>query len=68
MPFSFFKLIFDVLNAATANRYADGDDIWLINLGPIAVFSTYKRAGSSGKHLENIDHAQIVLFDVLTKN
>ena len=45
---------------ATSNRYADADDIRLINLGPIALFSSYKLTTSSGKHLENIDHAHIV--------
>ena len=32
----------------------------LINLGPNALFSNYKLTTSSGKHLENIDHAHIV--------
>ena len=34
----FFRLNFDVLDSATNNRYADGDDISLVNLGPIALF------------------------------
>ena len=51
---------FDVLNAATKNRYVDADDIWLINLAAIALFSNFKLTTSSGKHLENIDHAHIV--------
>ena len=38
----------------------DGNDIRLVNLGPIALFSNYKLTTSSGKHLENIDHALIV--------
>ena len=57
---SYIKLNFDVLKAATNNRYADADDIRLITLGPIALFSNYKLTTSSGKHLENIDHAHIV--------
>ena len=57
---SFIELNFDVLKAATSNRYADTDDIRLINLGPIALFSNYKLTASSGKHLEKIDHAHIV--------
>ena len=57
---SYIELNFDVLKAATSNRYADADDIRLINLGPIALFSNYKLSTSSGKHLENIDHAHIV--------
>ena len=57
---SYIEINFDVLKAATSNRYADTDDIRLINFGPIALFSNYKLATSSGKHLENIDHAHIV--------
>ena len=57
---SYLELNFDVLHAATNNRYVDGNDIRLVNLGPIAVFSNYKLTTSSGKHLENNDHAHIV--------
>ena len=57
---SYIELNFDVLKAATSNRYADTDDIRLINLGPIALFSNYKLTTSSGKHLEKLDHAHIV--------
>ena len=35
-------LNFDVLHAATNNRYVDADDIWLINLAAIALFSNFK--------------------------
>ena len=57
---SYIEKNFDVLKAATSNRYADTDDIRLINLGPNALFSNYKLTTNSGKHLENIDHAHIV--------
>ena len=57
---SYLEINFDVLHAATNNRYADGNDIRLVNLGPIALFSNCKLTTSSGKHLENIDHAHIV--------
>ena len=57
---SYLELNFDVLHARTNNRYADGNDIRLVNLGPIALFSNYKLTSSSGKYLENIDHAHIV--------
>ena len=58
---SYLELNFDVLHAAAPNnRYADGNDIRLVNLGPIALFSNYRLTTSSGKHLENIDHAHIV--------
>ena len=57
---SYFELNFDVLKAATGNRYADADDIRSVNLAPIALFSNYKLTTSSGEHLESIDHAHIV--------
>ena len=57
---SYIKINFDVVKAATSNRYTDADDIRLVNLGPIALFSKYKLTTSSGKHLEEISHAHIV--------
>ena len=57
---SYLDLDFDVLHAGTINRYVDGNNIRLVNLGPIALVSNYKLTTSSGKHLENIDHAHIV--------
>ena len=59
---------FDVLHAATKDRYVDADDIWLINLAAIASFSNFKLTTSSGKHLENIDHADKVslMYKLLT--
>ena len=51
---------FDVLHAATNNRYIDSDDIPLVNEGPIALFSNYKLQSSSRKHIEEINHAHIV--------
>ena len=57
---SLLRLIFGVLHAATNNRYIDGDDIRLVNEGPIALFSNYKLQSSSGKHIEEINHSHIV--------
>ena len=57
---SYLELNFDVLRADNSNRYIDNNDIRLVNLGPIGLFSNYKLTTSSGKHLENIDHAHIV--------
>ena len=59
---------FDVIKAASSNRYVDADDICLINLAAIALFSNFKLTTSSGKHLENIDHAHIVslMYKLLT--
>ena len=66
---SYLELNFDVLHAATNNRYADGNDIRLVNLGPIGLFN-YKLTTASGKHLENIDHAHIVslMYKLLTSS
>ena len=57
---SYLELNFDVLHAAINNRYVDGNDIRLDNLGPIALFSKYTLTTSSGKQLEKFDHAHIV--------
>ena len=67
---SYLELNFDVLHAATNNRYVDGNDIRLVNLRVIALFSNYKLTTSSGKHLENFDHAHIVslMYQLLTSS
>ena len=52
-------LNFDVLHAATGNRYADANDIRLANLGPLSLLSSYELTTSSGKKLEDISHAHI---------
>ena len=57
---SLLTLAFDVLHAATNNRYVHGDDVRLVNLDPIALFNVYKLTTGSGKHIENISHAHIV--------
>ena len=57
---SYLELNFDVLNATGDNRYVDADDIRLVNLGPIALFSTYKLTTASGKVSEEISHAHPV--------
>ena len=67
---SCLELNFDVLHAATGNRYTNDNDIRLINLGVIALFSIYKLATSSGKHLEEVNHAHIVslVYKLLTSS
>ena len=67
---SYIELNFDVLHAANNNRYVDDNDIRLVNLGPIALFSNYKLTTSSGKHLEEISHAHIVrlMYKLLTSS
>ena len=67
---SYLELNFDVLHTATNNRYVDDNDIRLVILGSIALFSNYMLTTSSGKHLENIDHTHIVslIFKLLTSS
>ena len=67
---SYLELNFAVLRADNSNRYLDSNDIRLVNLGPIGSFSNYKLTISSGKHLENIDHAHIVslMYKLLTSS
>ena len=56
------------MHAANNNRYVDGNDIRLVNLGPVALFSNYKLTTSSGKHIEDVSHAHIVslMYKLLT--
>ena len=67
---SYLEINFDVLQAASNNRYVDVNDIRLVNLDPRALFSKYKLTTSSGKHLEEISHAHIVslLYKLLTSS
>ena len=57
---SYIELNFDVLHASTGNRFADNNDIRLVNLGPIALFSICILITSSGKHREDVIHSHIV--------
>ena len=67
---SYLDLNFDVAHAANNNRYVDGNDIRLADLGPIALFINFKLATSSGKHLEDISHAHIVslMYKLITSS
>ena len=57
---SHLDLKFEVIKKVDDSRYADGNDIKLDNLAPIALFSNFKVTTSSGKHLEDISHANLV--------
>ena len=57
---SYLDLNFEVTKRADNSRYANGNDIRLVNLAPIALFSNFKATTSSGKHLEDISHSPIV--------
>ena len=67
---SYLDLSFEVIKKDDNSRYANGNDIRLVNLGPIALFSNFKLATSSGKHLEDISHAHIVslMYKLITSS
>ena len=67
---SYLDLNFEAIKKADDSRYGNGNDIRLINLGPIALFSTFKLTTSSGKHLEDINHAHLVslMYKLITSS
>ena len=67
---SYLELNFDVLHVANNNRYVDANDIRLVNLGPIALFSVYKLVTASSKHLEEVNHAHFVslIYKIVTSS
>ena len=64
---SYLELSFDVLHAATNNRYADINDITLVYLGLVALFK-YKVTTSSRKQLKSITLGDIAClrYKILT--
>ena len=66
---SYISLKFEVLKNDDT-RYADGDQISLVNFGPVALFSDAKLTTSSGKHLEKVDnlHPISLMYKLLTSN
>ena len=67
---NYLETNFDVLHAATNNKYVEGNDVRLVNLGPIALFSNCRLTTISGKHLEAINHAHIVslMYKLITSS
>ena len=67
---SYPDLNFEVIKKTDDSRYGNGNDIRLVNLGPIALFSKFKLTSSSGKHLEDISHAHLVslMYKLITPN
>ena len=67
---SYLDLNFEVIKRADHSRHANGNDIRLVNLGPIALFSNSKLTTSSGKHLEDISHAHHVslMYKLITSS
>ena len=64
---SYISLEFEVLKNDNT-RYNNGDEISLVNFGPVALFSEAKLTTSSGKHLEKVDklHPISLLYKLLT--
>ena len=56
---SYLDINFEVIKKAADTRYGNGNDIRLVNLGPIALFSNSELTTSSGKHLEGISNAHL---------
>ena len=67
---SYLDLNFEVVKKNDNSRYGNGNDIRLVNLGPVALFSNFKLATSSGKHLEDISHAHLVslMYKLITSS
>ena len=67
---SYLDLSFEVIKRADNSRYANGNDLRVVNLGPIALFSNFKLTTSSGKHLEDISHAHLVslMYKLITSS
>ena len=59
---SYLGVNLEVIKKADNSRNADGNDIRVDILIPIASFNNYKFATSSRKHLEGFSHAQIVFL------
>ena len=67
---SYLDFSFEVIKKDDNSRYANGNDIRLVNLGPIALFSNFKLTTSSGKYLEDISHAHRVslMYKLITSS
>ena len=51
---------FEVIKRADSSRYANGNDVRLVNLALFSLFIIFELTTSSGKHLEDISRAHIV--------
>ena len=56
---SFISLEFEVLKNKNT-RFAVGDEIGMVNFGPISLFSEAKLTTSSGKHLQKVDNSHLI--------
>ena len=64
----YFNFKFELIKKADSKRYGNGNEIRMVNLGPIFLFSRFNLTTSSGKHLEDISHAHIIslLYTLIT--
>ena len=67
MILSYLNLNYEVIKKANNSRHGDGNDIKLVKLGPIVLFSNYKLKMSPGRSSQDISHEHIVplLFKLL---
>ena len=56
---SYLDLNFGKINKADNSRYANGNEVRLANMGPVAMFSNFKLTTCSRKHLEDISRAHL---------
>ena len=65
---SYLDFKFEVIKKTDITRYGNGIDVMLINVGPIAFFSSFKKTTSSGEHPEDNSQAHIVslMYKLLT--
>ena len=57
---SYLDINFEVIKKVDDSRYRNGNDIRLVSLAPIVLFSNFKLTTSSGKHIEDISHTHLV--------
>ena len=67
---SHLDLKLEVTKKADGSRYGTCNDIRLVSLGPIVLFSIFKLTTSTGKHLEDINHAHLVslMYKLITSS
>ena len=66
----YLDLNFEVIKKADNSRYGNGNDIRLVILSPIALFSNFKLTTSSGEHLEDDSHTHLVslMYKLITSS
>ena len=57
---SYLDINLEVIKKTFNSRHANGNDTKLVNLGPIALFRSFKITSSQGKRVEDISQALLV--------